>query len=78
MQGWSTSEFIFNTMRASSPARAASAVAAISSSSGSRMFPGATSTLRWWRGRAKPVSELKMSATSAVIAGSVVKRPKSS
>ena len=46
MQRWSTSEFIFMRMRACLPSRCAAAVRSISSSSGSRIESGATSTLR--------------------------------
>ena len=46
MQRWSTSEFIFMRMRACLPAACAATVRSISSSNGSRIASGATSTLR--------------------------------
>ena len=46
MQRWSTSEFIFIAIRASSPSSCASTVASISLISASRMCVGAMSTLR--------------------------------
>ena len=78
MQRRSTSEFIFITMRAGSPAWWASTVRSISPSSSLRRWSGATSTFSYSAARATPVSELKRSATSVVIWRSVVKSPKSS
>ena len=46
MQRWSTSEFIFIAIRASSPDSCARTVASISSSRRSRICIGATITLR--------------------------------
>ena len=50
MHCWSTSEFIFITIRASRPSSWAAIVRSISSISGTRIEPGATSTLRWRAG----------------------------
>ena len=50
MQRRSTSEFIFITIRAGLPSRWAATVRSISSISGPRIEPGATSTLRWRSG----------------------------
>ena len=77
MQRLSTSEFIFIAIRASLPASLAAIVRSISSMIPSRMCAGASSTWREPPGRAKPVSWLNMSATSAPIYSSQVKRPKS-
>ena len=77
MQRLSTSEFIFMAIRAGCPAAFASIVRSISSMIPSRMCAGATSTRRNAPGRAKPVSWLNMSATSAPSFSSQVSRPKS-
>ena len=77
MQRLSTSEFIFITIRALRPPRVAEIVRSISWMIPSRMCDGATSTRRNAPGRAKPVSWLNMSATSAPTASSQVSRPKS-
>ena len=60
-----------------SPASCAAIVRSISSTIPSRMPCGAISTLRFSSGRAIPVSELNMSATSLPICSSQVNRPKS-
>ena len=78
MQRLSVSEFIFMTIRACWPASCAATVRSISRRIPSRRCTGETSALRKSCGRAWPVSELNMSVTSAAMAGSAVKRPKSS
>ena len=78
MQRRSVREFIFITIRAGRPASCAAIVCSISWRIPSRRCTGETSALRTCCGRATPVSELNMSATSAAMSGSVVNRPKSS
>ena len=77
MQVLSTSEFIFMAIRALRPSCLAAIVRSTSSRMPSRMCAGATSTRRDAPGRAKPVSWLNMSATSAPISSSHVSSPKS-
>ena len=77
MQRLSTSEFIFIAIRTCCPACLASIVRSISAMMPSRMCAGARSTRRASPGRAKPVSWLNMSATSAPISSSHVSSPKS-
>ena len=77
MMAGSTSAFILATMLAGRPSRACSASRRIMAMKRSRILRGATISLRYCGGAAKPVSTLKRSVRSAPRLGLVVKIPKS-